>query len=311
MVLAVVATGYGRPSVLEVVDVDPGPLRPGSVRVDVKAAGVNPADWKQYGGEWGADPARLPLRLGHEAAGVVLEVAPGVDGVAPGDEVVAYRAPGAYAQQLVLPASAVLPKPAAMSWEEAGGLLLAGVTAAHTVEATGVTRGDTVVVHGAAGAVGAMAVQLAVGRGAVVIGTASAENHDYVRSLGAVPVSYGPGLVDRLTEAAPDGLSAAIDTSGATAALEASVALIADRGRIATIAGFRDGAGLGIRLLGAGEGADPGTEIRRAARSRLVELWQQGDLRVRVGATYPLAQVADAHRAGQSGAVHGKIVLLP
>ncbi|MCU1432721.1 MAG: alcohol dehydrogenase [Actinotalea sp.] len=309
--LAAVATGYGDPDVLRVVEVDPGPLRPGSVRVDVRAAGVNPADWKQYRGDWGTDPSKLPMRLGHEAAGVVVEVAPGVEGIAAGDEVIAHRAPGAYAQQLVVPVSAVLHKPAAMPWEEAAGLLLAGVTAVHALEATGVTRGDTLVVHGASGAVGSVAVQLAVARGAVVLGTASEANHDYLRGLGAVPVAYGPGLAERLAEAAPDGLSAAIDTSGATAALEASVALIADRGRIATIAGFRDGAGLGIRLLGAGEGADPGTEIRRAARSRLVELWQQGDLRVRVGATYPLAQVADAHRAGQSGAVHGKIVLLP
>ena len=313
MARAVVATAYGGPEVLDVIELPPQPLRPGEVLIDVRAAGVNPADWKQYSGAWGTDPAQLPMRLGHEAAGVIADVAdqPDDDALPVGAEVIAFHAPGAYADQIVVPRSALLRKPAAMSWEKAAGLMVSGVAAVHTLAATRVGAGDTVLVHGASGGVGAMIVQLARARGARVIGTADPANHEYLVDLGAVPVGYGPGLVDRVRAAARGNLTAAIDVSGTREALDASVTLVHDRRRVATIAGMGYGAQLGIKVLGNGPGADPGTEIREAARATLIRLVEQGKVDVRVGATYQLTEAARAHRAGIEGRVQGKIILVP
>ena len=310
---AVIAAAYGGPEVLEVVELPASDPGEGQVLVEVRAAGVNPADWKLYTGAFGTDLARLPRRLGFEASGVVLAVGPGVDGVAPGDEVIVQPAQGAYAEQVVAPVGAVLPKPSALSWEQAAGLLLAGTTAWHTVVAAQVGPGDTVLVHGAAGGVGGFVTQLAALRGARVIGTASAARHDDVSAAGAEPVVYGPGLADRVRALLGDGevVTAAIDTVGTDEALDTSVELVADRARIVSIAGFARGGELGIRLLGSGPGADPGTEVRRSARAELIALAAAGRLTITVAATYPLASVADAHRAGMAGHTHGKIVLIP
>ncbi len=311
MTRAVVATAFGGPEVLDVIRVTPGPPGPGEVLLDVRAAGVNPADWKQYSGAWGTDPAQLPIRLGHEAAGVVVAVGDEPDDVAlgVGAEVIAYHAPGAYADRIVVPRSALLPKPASMSWQKAAGLMVSGVAAVHTLAATRVGAGDTVLVHGASGGVGAMVVQLARARGARVIGTADPANHEYLVDLGAVPVGYGPGLVDRVRAAARGNLTAAIDVSGTREALDVSVTLVRDRRRVATIAAMAYGAQLGVKVLGNGPGADPGTQIRDAARGTLIRLVEQGKVDVRVGATYQLADAARAHRAGIEGRVQGKIIL--
>jgi NADPH2:quinone reductase len=309
MSAVVVATEFGGPEVLSVIDEPIPEPGPGEVRIAVRAAGVNPADAKSAGGAFGADPATLPLRLGFEAAGVVAALGPDVNGVAVGDHVIAYRATGAYAENIVVPVDALTPKPNALGWTEAAGLLLAGATAVHTLVAADVGAGDTVVVHGASGGVGLMAVQLAAARGATVIGTASAAKHDLVRELGAIPVAYGPGLLDRIREAAPDAtVDAAIDLIGTDEAIDASLDLVAAPSRVVSIAAFGR-ADDGIRLLGGGPGAEPGTEIRMAARHMLVEAAANGALRVIVGATFPLAQVADAHRALASGQVTGKIIL--
>jgi NADPH:quinone reductase-like Zn-dependent oxidoreductase len=161
-------------SVVEEPTTEPGP---GQARIAVRAAGVNPVDYKSYSGAFGTDPARLPVRPGSEAAGVVTAVGPDAAGpagpVAVGDEVIAFRAPGAYATELVTPAAALVPKPAALDWAQAAGLMLTGVTAWHTLAATDVHEGDTVLIHGGAGGVGLMAVQLATGRGAIPVVTAS------------------------------------------------------------------------------------------------------------------------------------------
>jgi NADPH:quinone reductase-like Zn-dependent oxidoreductase len=279
--------------------------------LDVRAAAVNPADWKQYSGAWGNDLHQLPMRLGLEAAGVVVAVGPGTEAVQVGQEVIAYPAPGAYTDRLLVPVTALTPKPAKMSWEKAAALMVSGVTAAHTLAATRVGAGDTVLVHGASGGVGAMIVQLARAKGARVIGTADPANHEYLVDLGAIPVGYGPGLVERVRAAARGGLTAAIDVSGTREALDVSVTLVRDRRRIATIASFGYGAELGVKLLGSGPGADPGTEIRTAARPKLVRYVESGRLDVRVGATYLLTDAARAHRAGIEGRVQGKIILLP
>jgi NADPH:quinone reductase len=313
MTKTVVATGYGGPEVLSVVDEPVAAPSAGEVRVEVRAAATNPADVKMYNGMFGEDPSKLPLRLGFEAAGVVTAVGDGATGPAgeihEGDEVIVYQIDGAYAGEVVAPGSAILPKPANLSFEEASGLLLTGVTAVHTLTATGVGSGDTVVIHGASGGVGSIAIQLAVKAGARVIGTAGEDRHDYLRQLGAEPVVYGDGLEDRIRALAPDGVDAAIDAVGTDEAVETSVALVADRDRIATIASFQRGGELGIKVLGTGDNA--GTEIREAARLDLVRQAESGGLHVKVDSTYPMSEVADAHRKLMSGRANGKVILIP
>jgi NADPH2:quinone reductase len=315
MATKVVAAAFGGPEVLAVVDEavpDPGP---GQVSVEVRSAGTNPIDYKQFSGQLGADPSRLPMPVGLEAAGVVTAVGAGAAGpggpVRPGDEVILYRITGAYASQVVVAASAAVPKPARLSFEEAGGLMVTGVTAVHALAATGVGPGDTVVIHGASGGVGLMAVQLAVADGARVIGTASEAGQTHLRRLGAEPVAYGDGLLDRLRDLAPEGVDAAIDTVGTDEAIDASVALVADRDRIATIAAARRGLELGLKVLGGAPGADPGVEVREAARLELVRRAEAGTLSVLVAGTYRLAQAADALRRLAGGHTHGKIILIP
>jgi NADPH:quinone reductase len=304
MTISVRATGYGGPEVLAIVDVPVGEPGPGEVRVVLRAAGVNPIDYKLYSGLLGADPSALPMPLGLEGSGVIEAVGPDVD-LTVGTEVVVYPTTGTYAAALVTPAESVLPKPAGVSFEEAAGLLLCGATAVHAIDATKVGEGDTVLVHGAAGGVGQAVVQLAVRRGARVIGTASERNHDLLRELGAEPVVYGDGLADRVRALAPDGVDVALDLVGGEEALQVSLELVADRARIATIANF--GAAVqGVAVLG---GMGDEARLRAAARPELLRLAAEGALKVRIAGTYPLTDVAEAHRAIKEGHTVGKIVL--
>jgi NADPH:quinone reductase-like Zn-dependent oxidoreductase len=280
----------------------------------VRAAGINPADWKGYDGSWGRDRSRLPMRLGFEAAGVVAEVGEGAAGpagpLAVGDEVIGFRLSGAYADRLVVPGGALVPKPAALDWAGASGLLLAGATAVHALTATRAGDGDTVLVHGAAGGVGLMLVQLARVRGARVLGTVGGDGAELVRRLGGEPVRYGEGLAEQVRELAPAGVTVAVDAVGTAEALDVSLELVADRRRIATLANVEGGSAAGVTVLGNGPGADPGTEVRSAARLELVRLVEGGRLEVVVAGTFPLADVAEAHRRGRAGHTHGKLALL-
>jgi len=311
----VVATAYGGPEVLAVVDEPLTAPGPGEARIEVRASGVNPVDYKTYSGSFGSDPGLLPLRLGLEAAGKVTAVGPEAVGpagpVAVGDEVIAFRVSGGYAAELVVPARSLVPKPPVLGWAEASGLMLAGATAWHALVATAVGAGDTVLVHGAAGGVGLMALQLATERGATVVGTATPARHDLLREFGAIPVAYGDGLAGRVRAAAPHGVTAALDLVGTDEAVDVSLALVADRTRIATIAAARRGRELGIKVLGGSPGADPGTAIREAARLELARLAAQGRLRVLVVQSFPLENAADAHRLSMGGHVSGKIALIP
>jgi NADPH:quinone reductase-like Zn-dependent oxidoreductase len=189
--------------------------------------------------------------------------------------------------------------------------MLTGATAMHALKAARVGPGETVLIHGASGGVGLMAVQLAVRDGARVIGTASESNHAYLRELGAEPLSYGDGLLARIRALAPDGVDTAIDAVGTDEAIDTSIALVTDRDRIVTLVAVQRGLDLGLKVLGGAPGADPGTEIRRAAPPELARLAEAGDLRVLVAASYPLAEAAAAHRALATGHTHGKIVLVP
>jgi len=311
----VVATAYGGPEVLAVADEPAASPGPGEARIKVRASGVNPVDYKTYSGSFGSDPGRLPLRLGLEAAGEVIAVGPDAVGpagpLAVGDEVIAYRVTGGYAAELVVPAQALVPKPPDLGWAEASGLMLAGATAWHALVATKVGAGDTVLMHGAAGGVGLMAIQLATARGATVVATASPARHELLREFGAIPVAYGDGLTDRVRAAAPRGVTAALDLVGTDEAVDVSIALVADRQRIATIAAVRRGLELGMTVLGGAPGADPGTDVRQAARMELAALAGQGRLRVLVTQSFPLENAADAHRLSMGGHVSGKIALIP
>jgi NADPH:quinone reductase-like Zn-dependent oxidoreductase len=315
------ATAYGGPEVLELVEVPmPEPATDGVV-VEVRATGVNPIDWKLYSGGFHAVDdkhreavgftAGLPPKLGLECAGVVVEVGPEVDDVDLGAEVIVYPVTAAYADYVAVPRSALISKPTGLSWPQAGALMLPGTTATHALQAAGVGEGDTVLIHGGSGGVGLMAMQLAAAVGATVIATAAAGNHDLLSRLGASPVSYGPGLLDRVRQVAPGGITAALDLVGTDEALDTSLALVEDRQRIASIAGTDRRANAGIKLLGNGPGQDMGTEIRHAARAGLAERAGAGDLEVLVCATYPLDQVAQAHKAGLEGHAPGRLVLLP
>jgi NADPH:quinone reductase len=315
MTRAVVATAFGGPEVLAVTETPIRPPEPGEVLISMRAAGTNPIDYKVYSGVMGQDPARLPMRLGSEAAGVVTEVGDGAEGpggrMAVGDEVIAYRIAGAYAADVTVPGASVVPKPSTLSFEEASGLMLTGVTAAHALAVTRIGAGDTVLIHGASGGVGLMAIQLAADVGARVIGTAGESGRALVRDFGAEPVAYGAGLEERVRALAPGGVDAAVDCAGGDEALDTSLALVADRGRIVTIVASRRAFDSGIKVIGGAPGADPGTEIRTAARLELARLASDGKLRVVVAAAYPLAEAAAAHRLLATGHAHGKIVLVP
>jgi NADPH:quinone reductase-like Zn-dependent oxidoreductase len=309
MTHTVVADGYGGPEVLAVQDIvlpHPGPEQ---VLIDVRAAGTNPIDYKLYSGYMGRNPDDLPMPLGMEVSGVVAAVVPGTAGftgpLQVGDEVIATGVRGGYSEQVIVDAADVGHKPATLSFQQAAGLLLVGGTAWHGLAATRVGDGDTVLIHGASGGVGLMAVQLAVARGATVI-AASPARHEQLRRYGAVPVAYGPGLADRVRAIGP--VDAALDLVGTDEALDTSVELVADRDRIATIAGFGRAAELGIAAL---SGADGGEDIRAAARPALIELAGSGKLEVTVDKVFPLDEAPEAHRYLQTGHAHGKVVLVP
>ncbi|MFJ2555564.1 MULTISPECIES: NADP-dependent oxidoreductase [unclassified Streptomyces] len=302
---AVVFEEFGGPEVLHVQEVDEPHAGPGEVRVAVRAAGVNPVDYKiRHGWMEAAFPTQLPAVPGVEFAGIVDETGEGVTDFAVGDEVLGWSATGAYAPYAL--AGIVVAKPAGLSWDEAAALPVAGETALRVLDALGVRDGETLLLHGAAGSVGAVAAQLAVARGATVIGTASPANHDYVRSLGAVPVEYGDGLVERVRAAAPQGIDAVFDVSG-KGALPASIEL---RGgttdRIVTIA---DMAAQELGVTFSSGGTPP--EEQRAGLAENARLATEGALRVRIAGTFPLEEAAKAQEASEEGHAGGKLVITP
>lgn len=318
MVRAVAATAYGGTEVIDVIDVDSRPPGPDEVTIAVRAAALNRWDAKQAEGAAGTDPAKLPMRLGSEAAGVI--TAAGSDAVSlegetleVGDEVYGHKLRGAQASELTVKAGLLMRKPAGASFAEASGLLLAGTTAVHALEVVNVAAGDTVLVHSVSGAVGRLVAQLARLRGARVIGTASPRNHEELRGLGVEPVGYGDGLEGRVREIAPAGIDAAIDTVGTDEAIAVSLALLGDPGRLVTIANAQFDAVLaaGGHAIGGGAGADPGTEIRDAARLTLARLFADGVIGVDVARSYPLEEARAAYEQLVTGHAGGKVVLEP
>jgi NADPH:quinone reductase-like Zn-dependent oxidoreductase len=208
---------------------------------------------------------------------------------------------------VVAPAAVTVPKPARLRWPEASAVLLVGGTAAHTLQVVAVRPGETLLVHGGAGAVGRIAVQLAVRLGAKVIATASPRNHGRLRAFGAVAVTYGPGLADRVRAVAPGGVDAAIDAVGTDEAVDTSLQLVDDRSRIVSIAAFGR-ASDGITLISRD---DPETRVRAEAWRTLLPAAADGTLEVDVARTYPLTDAAEALRLVRDGHADGKVVLLP
>ena len=301
---AVIFEDFGGPEVLHLAEVEAPTPGPKHVRVRVRAAGVNPIDFKIRAGLMRPSlPPKLPAIPGNEAAGVVEEVGAEVTGINVGDEVFGWTRGGGYCEQAILTTCAV--KPAAVSFVDAVALPVAGETAERVLRMLEVKAGETLLIHGAAGAVGTMAVQLAVARGARVIGTAGASNQEYVASLGGIPTLYGDGLVERVRAIAPEGVDAVFDVAG-RGALEDSVEL---RGgsteRIVTIADYPGAEKLGITFSGG-----PGASVAsRELLEDLVGRVARGELKVSVGSTYPLAEAAEAQRTSEAGHGRGKQVL--
>jgi NADPH:quinone reductase-like Zn-dependent oxidoreductase len=303
---AAVIREFGEPSVVEIAEVDDPLVGPDTVLVSVRAAGVNPVDWKVVaGGLQSRIPHHLPLVPGWDVAGVVEAVGPAVTEVAAGDRVLAYARKdhvqdGTFAEKVAVPIRAVTRIPDGIGFAPAGALPLAGLTAEQLLEATETTKADTVLVHNAAGGVGTFAVQLAGLRGARVIGTASPGRFDYVRSLGAEPVEYGDGLVARVRDLAPDGVDVVLDLIGGEA-LAATPELMAPEGRVASIIDPGTVADLGGRYVF----VRPDAEML----ARLVGYVAEGQVRVEVAETYPLDRAAEALERNKQGHTRGKIVV--
>ena len=291
---------FGDPEVLEIVDLpDPHP-GPGQVRIRVHAAGVNASDWKKRRGLM--DP-ELPQTLGYEAAGVIDEVGRDVTDVAIGDPVFGLSAEGmAQAELAVL--SFYAPIPSSLDFAQAATLPAAIETAARALDWLGVKDSSIVLINGASGNIGGAAVQLAVARGARVIGTAGPANHDYLRSLGAEPVAYGQGMVERVRALASGGVDFALDAAG-SGVLPELIELAGGSEHVVTIADFVGAKEHGVHFS---RGED-GRAIY--ALAQIGELVEAGRFAPPAVQTYPLTEIAEAHRAGEEGSTRGKIVLLP
>jgi len=271
----------------------------GEVTIVNRAISVNPVDWKVVAGYLKEHrPVQFPAVPGNETAGVIEAVGPGVEGFSVGDEVIWCGFTGAYRAQANVQASALFPKPANIDFEQAASLPVAGATAYSAVHQIGIGIGDTVLIHGAAGGVGSVAVQIATALGARVIGTASEANHPYLASIGAEPVRYGDGLVERVRALGP--ITASIDAFGGAASVAATVQLVPDLSRAVTAVTDEHSTTAGIAVVAAAD--------RLAA---VVKLAEQGTLRFTIAERIPLADAAKAFELSYVGHLCGKIILIP
>jgi NADPH:quinone reductase-like Zn-dependent oxidoreductase len=296
---------YGGTDALRIVDAPELSAGPGQVRVAVRAAGINPIDSKILHG-FMADvmPLTLPAGLGSDLAGVVDEVGAGVTEFAVGDEVFGSSITPALAESALADPANLVIKPADVSWEVAGGVAGAGGTAWAVLNQLGIRAGETLLIHAAAGGVGTFAVQLAVARGARVIGTASEGNFEYLRSIGAEPVRYGDGLLERIRAIAPHGVDAVLDASG-RGEIPLSIELAGGPGRVLTLVAF-DAADTGIQVFIGGTGDERGPALRDIA-----SLLEKRALTVPIWRTFPLEETAAALDTSNAGHLNGKIVVLP
>ncbi|SCZ64691.1 NADPH:quinone reductase [Arthrobacter sp. UNCCL28] len=295
---------YGNPDVLELTEQPMPKVGPGMVLVKVKASSVNPVDWKIMGGH--LDPLmdlQFPAIPGWDVAGVVEAVGIDAPHFKPGDEVISYGRKdyvhgGSFAEYIALPERLLARKPESLDWNESAGLPLAGLTAYQVLNRLGLQSGETVLIHGGAGGVGSLGIQIAVARGAKVIATASEKNHDFLRSLGAEPVAYGEGLAARVKALRPEGVDVVADFVGGN--LEATLEVLAENGRHASIADNEVEAHGGTWMW-----VNPvGAELQQ-----LADLVDEHKIRVEVATALPLSEAADAFRLNMEGHTRGKIVV--
>jgi len=298
---------FGGIDVLRVDEVQRPVPGDGQVLVRVKAAGINPSEAAiRTGAVAQLFPSTFPSGQGSDLAGVIEEVGAGVAGLSPDDEVIGFTQNRASQAELVLvEAGDLTRKPEKVSWEVAGGLYVVGVTASGAVNAVQPKEGETVVISGAAGGVGSLAVQLARRTGATVIGLASEGNHAWLKSHDVIPVAYGDGVADRIRAAAHGGVDAFIDTHGG-GYVELALALGVAADRVDTIADFAAAAKYGVKTDG-GTAAGPGA----AVLAELAALIADGHLEVPIANVYPLAQVREAYTELERRHTRGKIVLMP
>jgi NADPH:quinone reductase len=289
-----IATDFGGPEVLQLRDVELPSAGPGEVTIAIRACGMNPADYKHFGS--GQDPRLLPLTVGYEAAGVITEVGPDAQiatlGGAVGDPVIAFQILGGYATAITVAAKDVFAKPDSLDFAQAANLLLTGTTAAELLASAAVAEGETVLLHGAAGAVGVSVLQQARLIGARVIGTASEANFALVERFGGVPVSYEGGLAELVRRAAPGGIDAVLDTVGSDDAVDASLALVSDRRRIVTLTAFGRASREGFVAIGASNPASG--PFRANARAGIVSMAAEGNLTVPLARAFPFEDARDA-----------------
>lgn len=306
-----VAASWGSFEDWEFLEYDVPTPRIGEVTIRVHAAGMNPADAKHL-----ARPRtdlELPVAVGYEISGEITAIGPDtVIGSGPaqiGDEIIAFRVRGGYATEVTIPAEKAFAKPTTLTHPAAANLLLAGTTAAEMLATTRAQSGETIVLHGASGAVGVSVLQQAAIRGIHVIGTASEARLDEVRRFGGTPVAYGDGLLDRIRGLSSAPIAAALDAVGTDEAVDASLELVADRTRIVTIAAVTRAERDGFRWIA---GSLPeSTRFRDAIRGDLAALAQDGLLEVPVAQTFPLADAQDALRLLATGHPGGKLALIP
>lgn len=292
---------FGGPEVLTIDDVSVPTPGPGEVLVRVKAAAIQPFDRRVRSGNLPLPPnAALPITTGNELAGIVEAIGPDVQGFAPGERVAGRRSFGAVAEFAIVPATDLARVPKAISFAEAATLSGTAQTADTAVESLAIGPGDTLLIHGAAGGVGSFATQLAIARGAVVIGTASPDNQDYLRGLGAIPVAHGDGLAQRIAEAAPGGPTAILDCVGGPA-LDLSLTLGVPLDRIASLGDIGRAKQLGLRSV---DGVRDGRRL-----GKLLALASEGKLHAEIRQIYPLDEIVAAHRELDTGHGRGKIVI--
>ena len=292
---------YGGPEVLEWAEAPEPHAGQGQIRIAVRAASVNPIDWKAVSGAMsGGQPMVGTGYLGYDAAGVVDEVGGDVTGVSVGDEVFG-RGRNTQAEYAVLDSWAA--KPASIDWAVAAAAGVAGETGERGLRLLDVNAGDTLFVDGGAGGVGAATVQMALARGATVVASSSEANHDYLREIGATPVLYGQGMAERVRAAAGGPVDAVFDVAGKTP-VEELISLAPEPSQVVSIANFAAGQA-GARVTGGGSDSRP-----MEALALVADLLTQNKLVIKVQ-TFPFDRAAEAYRISLSGHVRGKLVLVP